>query len=115
MVSISNQTPRDRSLPDPRGDPTHLILLPPKPLQITPSSFVHSIRIAQIRRRLEILSRRDRILSNTPTVAEAIGEFEDGKNELAFRRAAFFVTGLESFGFYACGVGGCGGEVGDCA
>lgn len=116
MVSICKSKSKDGSLPDPgRSDLTHLILLPPKTLQITPSRFIHSIRIPQIRRRFEVLSRRDRILSHAPTITEAIRQFEDGKYELAFRCAAFFVTSLQGFGFYACGVGGCGGEIGDCA
>lgn len=79
----------------------YLILPPPKPLQITPSRLIQRIRIAQIRRRLKILSSPHRIFVHAPAIPEAIGQFEDGQDELAFGSAAFLDSGLEGFGFYA--------------
>lgn len=78
---------------------TNLILPPPKPLDITPRSFIHGIRVAQVRCSLEVLSSRDRVLVHAPAIAEAIRQLEDSQDKLALSRAAFLDASLERFRF----------------
>lgn len=93
---------------------TNLILLPPKPLQIAPSGFIHRVRVAQIRRRLVILPRGRRVALHAPAVAEAVGQLVDGEDELALRGAAFLDACAEGLALDGRRVRGRRREVCDC-
>jgi hypothetical protein len=82
-----------QTITKPKGS-KYLILLPPKPLQITPSTFIHSIRIPQISGSLIIQPRRNGVLFDSPTIPEAIRKFIYCEDELALCSAAFFEPGF---------------------
>lgn len=90
-------------------DRAHLIFPPPKPLKITPCSFVHGIRVAQIGGCLKVLSGSDGVLFDAPAVTEAIGQFKDRQDELAFGCTTFLDTSLECFGLDRGRIGRCCG------
>lgn len=77
----------------------YLILLPPKPFQITPRTLIHSIRIPQISSSLIIQSRRNGILLNTPPISETIRKLVDCEYEFTLCGAASFQAGFEGLGF----------------
>lgn len=53
-------------------------------------------RVSQVCRRLVVLFRGYRIFRNTPAMSEAVGQFEDGQDELSFGSATLLESSLES-------------------
>ena len=97
----------DKGLSDDPMVKTNLVFLPPESFQVAPGYLVHGVRVAQIRRRLEVLSRCRRVLLHAPAVAEAVAQFEDREHQLAFGDPAFLHAGLQGLRLDCCGVGRC--------
>lgn len=53
----------------------------------------------------------DRVFGDSPSVAEAIGQFEDGQHKFSFSRATLFKSSLQSELFDLGGVRSSGGKV----
>ena len=77
-----------------------------------------SLRKGDDRSKTEIVTtyllRRDRILGNSPAMAEAVGQLKDGQDQLSLRRAALLQAGLQRQVLDDGRIGRCLGQVCDC-